>query len=138
MSESLAELEVLALEAAGGPERGLTPAELHGAAVGIGVANPGRFELQDLVNLLGADVLSDSEAVERFVSAALDALHASDMSFTLLLPDDDAPPNAAPAVQQNTPGDHTTCETCGDGDDRTCACSGEGVGEAAGDAALGH
>jgi hypothetical protein len=39
---------------------------------------------------------------------------------------DDAPPNAAPAVQQNTPGDHTTCETCGDGDDehRLILCDG--------------
>ena len=91
MSQSLAELEILALEAAGGPERGLTPAELHGATVGIGVADPGRFELQDLVNLLGADVLTDSEAVERFVSATLDALHAQDMSFAVLLPEDDRP-----------------------------------------------
>jgi len=91
LSLSLEELEALALEAAGGPERGLTAAEIHGAAVGIGAADPDRFELQDLVDLLGPDVLSDAEAVERFVTAALDALYAPDMSFTLLLPEDDAP-----------------------------------------------
>ena len=84
------ELEILALEAAGGPEQGLTAAELHGAAIGIGVTDAEHFELQDLVDLLGADALSDGEAVARFVNDSLEALHADDLSFAPLLPDDDA------------------------------------------------
>jgi uncharacterized protein YgfB (UPF0149 family) len=84
------ELELLALEAVAGPEQGLTPAELHGATVGIGVADAERFELQDLVDLLGADALSDAETVSQFVAASMDVLHMHDMSFALLLPDDDA------------------------------------------------
>jgi uncharacterized protein YgfB (UPF0149 family) len=90
MSQSLAELEVLALEAASGPEQGLTAAELHGATIGIGVGDPERFELSALVELIGPDVLRDEETVGRFVGEALDALHAQDMGFALLLPDDDA------------------------------------------------
>ena len=77
------------MEAAAGPEQGLSPAELHGATVGIGSADPGRFELQDLVDLLGTDALSDEDGVGRFVSVTLEALHAEDMSFSPLLPDDD-------------------------------------------------
>jgi hypothetical protein len=88
---SVAELETLALEAAGGPEGGLTAAELHGATVGIGAADTSRFELQDLVSLLGADALADAESVSTFVGATLDALHAEDMSFAPLLPEDEVP-----------------------------------------------
>jgi uncharacterized protein YgfB (UPF0149 family) len=89
MSQTLAELELFALEAAAGPEQGLTPAELHGATIGIGVGDPERFELSDLVGLIGPDVLTDGETLGRFVGAALDGLHAQDMSFRPLLPDDD-------------------------------------------------
>ncbi len=84
------ELEVLALEAVAGPGGGLTVPELHGAAIGIGVTDAERFELQDLVDLLGADALADGETVARFVNDSLEALHAEDMSFTPLLPEDDA------------------------------------------------
>jgi len=84
------ELEVLALEAAAGPGGGLTVPELHGAAIGIGVTDAERFELQDLVDLLGADALSDGETVARFVNDALEALYSEDMSFVPLLPEDDA------------------------------------------------
>jgi uncharacterized protein YgfB (UPF0149 family) len=84
------ELEVLALEAAGGPGGGLTVPELHGAVIGIGVTDATRFELQDLVDLLGTDALADGETVARFVNDALEALHAEDMSFVPLLPEDDA------------------------------------------------
>jgi uncharacterized protein YgfB (UPF0149 family) len=89
MSHTTAELEILALEAASGPEQGLTPAELHGATIGIGVGDPGRFDLQDLVDLMGTEVLTDWESLERFVAATLETLHAEDMSFALLLPGDD-------------------------------------------------
>jgi uncharacterized protein YgfB (UPF0149 family) len=84
------ELEVLALEAAGGPGGGLTVHELHGAVIGIGVTDSSHFELQDLVDLLGADALSDGATVARFVNDALEALHSEDMSFVPLLPEDDA------------------------------------------------
>ena len=57
--------------------------------MGIGVTDPNRFELQDLVELLGAQALADADSVSAFVSATLGALHADDMSFALLLPDDD-------------------------------------------------
>jgi len=91
LTSSVDELEVLAREAACGPEQGLSSAELHGATMGIGVVGADYFELQDLVDLLGTEALSDAERVARFVNEALDALYAEDMSFTLLLPDDEAP-----------------------------------------------
>jgi len=90
MSHTIAELEILALEAAGGPQQGLTPAEIHGVVVGIGVADPERFEIQDLVDLLGTEALADTESVNNFVAATLDSLYVDDMSFKLLLPDDEA------------------------------------------------
>ena len=90
MAMTAQELEVLALEATGGPGRGLSVPELHGAAIGIGVTDTSRFELQDLVDLLGTDALADGETVARFVNDSLEALHAEDMSFALLLPEDDA------------------------------------------------
>ena len=43
MPMTVAELEVAALEAAGGPGGGLTPAELHGAVIGIGVTDVDRI-----------------------------------------------------------------------------------------------
>lgn len=89
MPQSTAELETLALQAADGPVGGLRPAELHGVTVGIGIGAITGFELQDLVDLVGADALAGAEAVGEFVGATLDALHASDMSFALLLPDDE-------------------------------------------------
>jgi len=90
MPMTLAELEVIALEAAGGPGGGLTPAELHGAVIGIAVTDASHFELQDLVDLLGADTLSDGATVARFVNDTLEAFNADDLSFAPLLPEDDA------------------------------------------------
>ena len=90
MPMTVAELEVGALEAAGGPGGGLTPAELHGAVIGIAVTDAMHFELQDLVDLLGADALSDGETVARFVNDSLEAFNSDDLSFAPLLPDDDA------------------------------------------------
>jgi uncharacterized protein YgfB (UPF0149 family) len=91
LTSTVDELEVLAREAACGPAQGLSTAELHGATTGIGVVGVEHFELQDLVDLLGAEALSDGERVARFVNEALSALYADDMSFALLLPDEDAP-----------------------------------------------
>ncbi|MGE0624945.1 MAG: UPF0149 family protein [Pseudomonadales bacterium] len=85
------ELELLAREAVCGPAQGLSTSELHGATTGIGVVGLAQFELQDLVDLLGAEALSDGERVARFVNEALASLHADDMSFALLLPDEEAP-----------------------------------------------
>ena len=90
MTSTVDELEILAREAACGPEQGLSAAELHGATTGIGVVGAEHFELQDLVDLLGADALSDGERVARFVNEALTALYADDMSFAPLVPDEDA------------------------------------------------
>lgn len=91
MTSTVEELELLARDAACGPEQGLSTAELHGATTGIGVVDAERFELQDLVDLLGAEALSDAERVARFVNEALTALYADDLSFALLLPDEEAP-----------------------------------------------
>lgn len=91
MTSTVEELEVLAREAACGPAQGLSTAELHGATIGIGVIGVEHFELVDLVELLGAEALSDGERVARFVNEALTALYADDMSFALLLPDQEAP-----------------------------------------------
>ena len=85
----LPDLELLASEAL--EDDGLSASELHGAVVGIGVCDVEHFQLQDLVDLLGADALSTGESVGEFVSASLDALYAEDMSFKPLLPDDDMP-----------------------------------------------
>ncbi len=90
MPMTVAELEAGALEAAAGPGGGLMPAELHGAVIGIAVTDADHFELQDLVDLLGADALSDGETVARFVNDALEAFNSDDLSFAPLLPDDDA------------------------------------------------
>lgn len=90
MPMTIAELEIGALEAAGGPGGGLTPAELHGAVIGIAVTDASHFELQDLVDLLGADALSDGETVARFVNDSLEAFNAEDLSFAPLLPDDES------------------------------------------------
>ena len=89
MTSTVDELEILAREAASGPGGGLSAAELHGAVIGIGVTDAEHFELQDLVDLLGADALSDGATVARFVNEALASLHTEDMSFALLLPEDD-------------------------------------------------
>jgi len=91
LTSTVEELELLAREAACGPAQGLSTTELHGAVTGIGVVGVEHFELQDLVDLLGADALSDGERVARFVNEALAALYADDMSFALVLPDEDAP-----------------------------------------------
>lgn len=88
---TLSELENLALLAVDGPRPAVSPAELHGATVGMGTVLDGPFQIQELVELFGAEALSHGDAVEDFVRATLEVLMAEDMSFALLLPDDDEP-----------------------------------------------
>lgn len=83
------DLALLAINAVAGPGGGLSVSELHGAVVGIAVADLDAFSLQALVDLLGADALSGEEDLAPFVSESLAQLLAQDMSFTPLLPDDD-------------------------------------------------
>ncbi len=49
------------------------------------------FPVQALVDLIGADVLTDEASVTRFIEAAIDDLFAEDMRFMPLLPEDDTP-----------------------------------------------
>jgi len=84
----MSDLSALALNAA----VTLSPWELHGVVCGLIVSDPaGRWGLQELLDLVGADAVTDESSVEVFVSAVVDELSAEDLSFALLLPDDDAP-----------------------------------------------
>ena len=47
--------------------------------------------MPDFVDLVGTDGLTDEESAQAFVAATLDQLHAQDMEFHLLIPDDDEP-----------------------------------------------
>jgi uncharacterized protein YgfB (UPF0149 family) len=83
------DLTALAMNAAAGPVGGLSLSELHGAVIGIAVADYEAFSLHELVQLLGADALSSEDDVVPFVRESLDQLMAEDLSFMPLLPDDD-------------------------------------------------
>ena len=83
----MADLTALALDAVDG----LRVEELHGAVCGLAMTGDGRLQLQDLIDLLGADSLTGQHAVEQFVHASLEALLAEDLSFSPLLPEDDLP-----------------------------------------------
>lgn len=80
----MTDLTALALNAAGG----LPVAELHGTVCGIAAGSGGAVPMQDLVTLLG-DELVDEASVARFVTAVLADLDAEDFSFAPLLPGDD-------------------------------------------------
>jgi len=69
----------------------IEPAELHGLVCGLAASNPGTFSMPDFVDLVGTDGLTDEESAQAFVAATLDQLHAQDMEFHLLIPDDDEP-----------------------------------------------
>lgn len=69
----------------------LSSSELHGVVCGLAVCGPDDFELSTLVELVGADALADADSVGEFVEAAITALLAEDLSFQLLLSDDEAP-----------------------------------------------
>jgi uncharacterized protein len=87
------DLEPLALNAA----HQLPLAELHGAVCGLAVCYGDDLPLQELVELLGVDALTDQRSVARFVAASLEELEADDLRFTPLLPDEDA--DLAPRVE---------------------------------------
>lgn len=69
----------------------IEPAELHGMVCGLAASNPGTFSMPEFVDLVGTDGLTDEETAQDFVAATLDQLHAQDMEFHLLIPDDDEP-----------------------------------------------
>ena len=69
----------------------LSSSELHGVVCGLAVCGADDFELSTLIELVGADALSDADCVSEFVEAAITALLAEDLRFQLLLPDDEAP-----------------------------------------------
>jgi uncharacterized protein len=80
------DLSALALNAA----YHLPVAELHGIVCGLGVCLGDELPLQELVELVGVDSLTDETSVTDFVAAALGELDAPDLRFAPLLPDDDA------------------------------------------------
>lgn len=81
----MTDLTALALNAA----HQLPVAELHGAVCGLGVCLGDDTPAGDVIALLGTEALTDQTSVEAFVSAAVAALHAEDLSFAPLLPGDD-------------------------------------------------
>lgn len=81
----VSDLTALALNAA----HELPVAELHGVVCGLAACHPPTLPVTDVVELVGIEALTDQDAVEEFVSACVDDLHAEDLRFTPLLPDDD-------------------------------------------------
>ncbi len=67
--------------------RGISAAELHGAACGVAVPNPEQASALVLIDLLGPDALTDQETVMAYLEQAVAELTAQDLSFTLLLAD---------------------------------------------------
>ena len=65
--------------------------ELHGMVCGMAVNGTGEFVIPNLVDLAGADAISDEASLGVFVSAALDELFDQEMGFSPLIPDDDEP-----------------------------------------------
>jgi uncharacterized protein YgfB (UPF0149 family) len=86
-ASSTSDLSGLALNVA----LGISPSELHGTVCGLAAAGVDETIAPALVDLLGEQVLTDGEAVSAFVNAAVAAFIADDLSFELLLPDDDDP-----------------------------------------------
>lgn len=83
----MSDLTALALNAA----HQLPVPELHGAVCGLAVCHGAALPLQDLMELVGVEALTDQEAVESFVTASIEDLQAEDMSFAPLLPADEVP-----------------------------------------------
>ncbi len=79
------------LEKAKAASRTLEPADLHGTVCGMAAGFPTQFSIADLIELLGTDALEDEATVEDFVAGALDQLHAQDLEFYPLIPDDEEP-----------------------------------------------
>ena len=81
----MSELNALALNAS----RDLPVPELHGAVCGLLVCHGDALPIQDLLELVGVEALTDQPAVEQFVEAAARDLAAPEMTFSPLLPEDD-------------------------------------------------
>ncbi|NKC00363.1 MAG: UPF0149 family protein [Pseudomonadales bacterium] len=79
----------------------IEPAELHGLVCGLASANPGTFSMPEFIDLVGADTLTDDMSTQEFVTATLDQLHAQDMEFHLLVPDDEESLGARVAATAN-------------------------------------
>ncbi|MEQ8690773.1 MAG: UPF0149 family protein, partial [Pseudomonadales bacterium] len=79
------------LEKAKAASRTLAPADLHGTVCGMAAGYPPTFALPELIELLGTDALEDDTTLKDFVADALDQMHAQDMEFYPLIPDDDEP-----------------------------------------------
>lgn len=86
----MTDLTALALNAA----HQLPVAELHGAVCGLGVCHGRALPVDDLIELVGVDALTDQQSVAAFVDACVAGLQAEDLSFTPLLPADDQPLDA--------------------------------------------
>jgi len=67
-------------------------AALHGAVCGFGVFEPARFPHPELEALFGSDALGDTDALARFIAISCADLGADDLSFAVLLPDDEDAP----------------------------------------------
>jgi uncharacterized protein YgfB (UPF0149 family) len=82
----MADLTALALNAVDT----LSVSEIHGVVCGLAIWQEENFHLQELIDLVGVDALTDEFSVEAFVNASVEALTAEDMSFSPLLPEEDA------------------------------------------------
>jgi uncharacterized protein YgfB (UPF0149 family) len=80
----MADLTALALNSV----HTLSVAEIHGVVCGLAIWQVESFDLRELVELVGADELTEEFSVEAFVNASVEALTAEDISFTPLLPDE--------------------------------------------------
>ena len=67
----------------------VSPAELHGLVCGLIVCLSEEAILPQLVQLVGADGLTDDASVSAFVSQTIAELSLDDMGFVPLIPDDD-------------------------------------------------
>lgn len=67
--------------------RGVSAAELHGAACGVAVTSTAEHPAFALVELLGADALAHAEAVDAFMAATLESVTDEELAFEPLLLD---------------------------------------------------
>ena len=81
----MSDLELRAREAS----EVLPPSELHGLVCGLAAAAPTAFSMTELVQLVGADALTDETSVGAFVSDTLEVMFSPDMDFQPLVADDE-------------------------------------------------
>lgn len=67
--------------------RGVSAAELHGAACGVAITSTAEHPAFALVELLGADALAHAEAVDEFMAATLESVADDELGFEPLLLD---------------------------------------------------